>query len=283
MATFYTYRYQVPLKAGEKLGHMTGWGYYAIVAPTPAAKPIGSRNSSAAVPETAPDAGFSIPAGLPGTAPDAPSAPVAPEEITDWVSYLGLFGLDQEALNAVNGVKRTGNLSVDGPNILNSVRGTQWYRNTYPGIGEAIARGIVTNEADYRQKQNTFDQVYQQNYGRSISPGEYADFLRQGLSADIVNRQIQGDKYIEANRNSIQYAEGNFGDSGQFSEGQLKDLGRNQAGLGSPNGVNLQAQLDKAIARAQRVFQGTLASMQIAPTNQTGAPPPSNQYPDIGR
>lgn len=40
MAEYYTYKSQVPLKAGEKLGFTPGRGYYAIPAPAPAKAPV---------------------------------------------------------------------------------------------------------------------------------------------------------------------------------------------------------------------------------------------------
>lgn len=314
MPTYHTYTPEKGgwnLPAGYTLGFSAGNGYYAIP-PAPAGSSMTAAEKARLAPmQQTSGAGMTaaekarldpmytgVSGGPSDPTPTGPSSggggggggsskPSSPEvsvdEPTDWASYLGLFGLNDEAMAAINAVKRTGNIQIDSANILNALRQTQWYRDTYPGIAEAIARGIVSNEADYRQKKNEFDQVYQQNYGRAITNQEYADFLKQGYSADIVNRQIQGDKYINANRNDIQYAAGNFGDTGQYSNDQLKEVGRNKAGLGTQNGVNLQAQLDKAIARAQRVFQGTLAGMQIQNTNQTGAPAPSNQYPDIER
>lgn len=261
---YYTYKKDVPLGPGEKLGFTSGRGYYAIPAPTSG---VGAVAPPAGVVIQAPGAGTGL-------------SPVAPPEITDWGAYLGLAGLDQEALQAINAVKRTGDLSTDIPNILNAVRQTQWYAKTYPGIGNAIAKGLVTNEAGYRAMQNDFNQVYQQYYGRPISLGEFSSFLGEGIDAGILQKRIQGDQYIQANKGDIQYVAGAFGE-GRLSDSELQDVGRNQAGLGTQQGASLQSALDKALQRAQRIFQGTLASMDVNRNSSGRISSPGSA--DVGR
>lgn len=46
MAEYYTYKKQVPIKAGEKLGFTPGRGYYAIPAPTPAKTSAAAKQAS---------------------------------------------------------------------------------------------------------------------------------------------------------------------------------------------------------------------------------------------
>jgi len=286
--TYYTYKAKVPLKPGEKLGFTSGKGYYAIPAPTAKVNvPLPAQGSGPTAPDVfAPLADASASQlGVSQTTLNQATqsgsvAGVAPPEITDWGAYLGLTGLDQEALQAINAVKRTGDLTTDIPNILNAVRQTQWYARTYPGIGNAIAKGLVTNEAGYRAMQNQFNQVYQQYYGRPIALGEFAGFLGEGIDAGILQKRIQGDQYIQANKGDIQYVAGAFGE-GRLSDSELQDVGRNQAGLGTQQGASLQSALDKALQRAQRIFQGTLASMDVNRNSSGRISSPGNA--DVGR
>jgi hypothetical protein len=98
------------------------------------------------------------------------------------------------------------------------IRGTPWYAQTYPGIQEGIARGVIGNEADYRSYLNSVNGLTQQYQGRQVGSDELAGYLQQGFSVDHVGRLYAGKAYVGANRNDIQYATGAFDAQGPLSD-----------------------------------------------------------------
>lgn len=197
----------------------------------------------------------------------------------DWSSYLGMFGLPADVLKEINAIfQKTPDIGQAVVRAQAYVRGTPWYAQTYPGIREAIAKGIVRDEQDYRRKQNEFDQVFRQWTSNGITTSQYAQFLKEGVDAATVERRFAGDAFANAGRNDWQYLAGNFGE-GRLSDDDVKALGRQQAGLGSARGINLQSMLEKAQQRLQRVSEGTLATLV---GDALGAPQ-QDRRPDIGR
>lgn len=198
----------------------------------------------------------------------------------DFESYLGLFGLPADVLREITAIfKGDDDPQRAAQRAIAYVRGTSWYSQTYPGIQEAIAKGTVTNERDYRAKLNNFNQVFRQWTNQDIGLDQYAQYLKEGVDADTVGRRFAGDAFITANRGDIQYLSGNFGD-GVLGQDDLQAYGRNQAGLGSARGVNIQTLLEKAQTRAQRVFEGTLATFN---GGVQGELQKKQQLADIGR
>lgn len=197
---------------------------------------------------------------------------------TDWSSYLSFFGLPADVLKEINAIFARTDVTQATALATGYVRGTPWYKTAYPGIQEAIGKGIVRDERDYRSRMNAFDQVYRQYAGRAIRPDEYADHLREGVDVSTVGQRFQGAALATSYGNDWQYAAGAFG-SGRLDPTQLKALGEQQAGLGSPAGTGLQKMIEDATRKLRRSFEGVLATTALAGTPQERA----RQAPDIGR
>lgn len=198
----------------------------------------------------------------------------------DWSSYLGMYGLPADVQRELNAIfARTPDVSQATQLALAYVRGTDWYRVTYPGIQEAIAKGIVKNEADYRAQMNAFNQVYRQYMnGQDLTAGQFAEYLREGVSLDTVGRRFQGAALVNTYGGDWQYLSGAFGD-GRLEGNELKALGEQSAGLDSELGLRIQRRLQQAQERIRTVFSGTLATGKLAePLAQRSGIPA-----DIGR
>jgi hypothetical protein len=215
----------------------------------------------------------------PAPAPAAP-APAAPAPTpVDWSSYLGLYGLPADVQKELNAIfTRTPDVNQATALALAYVRGTPWYAQTYPGIQEAIAKGIVRDEAGYRQAQNGYNQVFRQYNNRDLTAEEFAGYLKEGVSADTIGRRFQGAATATVYGNDWQYAEGNFGE-GRLSDEEKTAYGRQTAGLDSELGQRVQRRLDLAKERIRTVFSGTLATSKFAePLSQQ-----SGSLSDVGR
>lgn len=198
----------------------------------------------------------------------------------DWSSYLGMFGLPNDVLREVNAIfQRTPDVQQATMLALAYARGTDWYKQAYPGIQEAIAKGIVRDERDYRAKRTQFDQVYRQWTNQGITDEQYAGFLREGVDPDTVARRFSGEAIADVNRNDWQYLSGAFG-TGRLDEGQVQTLGRQAAGLDSPGGIALQKMIQDASVKLSRVFQGVLATGPLSGLERTQR---QQTLPDIGR
>jgi hypothetical protein len=216
----------------------------------------------------------------PAPAPAAP-APAAPAPTpVDWSSYLGLYGLPADVQKELNAIfTRTPDVTQATALALAYVRGTPWYSQTYPGIQEALAKGIVRNEADYRFQFNDWNQMTRQWTGNDLSSGEFADYLRQGVSKDTVAKRFEGAALATTYGNDWQYEAGAFG-TGRLDAGQLKTLGEQSAGLQSNEGIGLQKMIEDAKKKLSRVFDGVLAT---GPLQGLGGEQQRAQSPDIGR
>ena len=199
------------------------------------------------------------------------------EDKQDWSAYLETFGLPKDVLKEINAIfAKTPDITQATVRAQAYVRGTPWYAQTYPGIQEAIAKGVVRNEADYRARQNDLNQLYQQYAKRDITSAEYADHLREGVDAATVGRRFQGAALADTYGNDWQYLSGNFGE-GRLTSDEQTALGRQQAGLDSPLGLKVQRRLQMAQERVQKVFSGQLAQGSLALLNRPDGPA------DIGR
>jgi len=159
------------------------------------------------------------------------------------------------------------------------VRGTQWYAQTYPGIQEGIARGVVSNEADYRAYVNQLQQMNQQYYNTDITSQQIADYLKAGYSVGHVGQLFQGHAYAQANQHDLNYLLGAFG-NGQLSSADLETLGQEKAGLDSAMGQKLQNLVQTAGQRMQTIFNGQVASPSLS--QGAGGPALSGQRtPDV--
>jgi hypothetical protein len=143
------------------------------------------------------------------------------------------------------------------------IRGSDWYKTKYKGIGQGIAKGIIRDEGDYNAYVNQVQQSFTRYYGREATVEEIEAFLAAGYSVDTIEKKGAGKAYVDANRPDLQYYGGAFAE-GQFSEEDLAAYGEQQAGLGSALGTKIQGKVDTAIRKAQRVFQGELATPNLS-------------------
>lgn len=183
---------------------------------------------------------------------------------TDWSSMLGIYGLPTDVQNKINQIfANTSDVNQATALAMAYIRGTNWYAQTYPGIQEGIARGVISNEADYRAYVNQLQQLNKQFYGTDITSQQIADYLKAGYSTGHVNQLFQGHAYATANRNDLRYLTGAFGE-GPISDQDLETLGQENAGLDSAMGQKLQSLVQKAQQRMQTVFNGTLATPSLS-------------------
>lgn len=234
-----------------------------------------------------PGGGVSLPAAAPPPPPAsggggggggaAAGTPPPP----DWSAYLGIFGLPSDVQNELNAIfARTPDVNQAVSLALAYVRGTQWYSQTYPGIQEAMAKGLVRNEADYRSRMNDFNQVYRQYMsGQDLTSGQFAEYLREGITADTLGRRFQGLALENVYSPDWQYLSGNFGE-GRLSDDERRAFGRQQAGLDSELGLRIQRRLQQAQERVRAVFSGTLATSRL-PRSLEGSG--DMRLPDVGR
>jgi hypothetical protein len=199
---------------------------------------------------------------------------------TDWSSYLGLYGLPADVQKELNAIfQRTPDVTQATQLALAYVRGTAWYGMTYPGIQEAIAKGIVRNEADYRAQFNDWDQMTRQWTNRPLASNEFADYLKEGVSRDTVAKRYEGAALANTYGNDWRYYSGAFG-TGRMSDAQTGTLGQQEAGLGSSEGIGLQKMIQDARTKLARAFDGVLAT---GPLQGIGEAQQRAQTPDIGR
>jgi hypothetical protein len=194
--------------------------------------------------------------GTPGYSTDAAGAAA-----TDWSAYLDFWNLPPDLKKELDSIFRnTPDVNQAIAKAQAYVRGTPWYAQTYPGIQNAIAKGLVRDEAGYRALQNQFNQVYRQyNNGQELSAGEYAGYLGEGISADTLARRFQGAALTNVEGNDWQYLEGNFGE-GRLSDTEKSAYGQQRAGIDSELGLRVQRRLQMAQERIRSVFSGTLAT-----------------------
>lgn len=187
----------------------------------------------------------------------------------DWEAYLTDYGFPPEVKEQLRKIfQSTPDIGSAQAQALAYIRGTAWYDQTFPGIKDAIKMGIISDERDYRNNQNTFNQVYRQYTGKDLTPAEYAAALKEGITAETAARRFQGAANVQAYGNDWQYLAGNFG-SGQLSSEDLKAQGEQQAGISTTRGTFLDKALKDAEARMRRAFEGVLATPGLS-TSQTG-------------
>lgn len=183
----------------------------------------------------------------------------------DFANFLGMYGLPPDVQTKLSEIfANTPDAATAAQLSLAYVRGTQWYKDTYPGIQDAIAKGIVGNEADYRALLNQQNQVYQQYYGRDITGHEFTQNLATGADTATLGRRFAGAAYVSANKTDVQYTLGAYGDTGQANDAELKALGEENAGIDTPLGQLVKKRLEMAQQRLNNVASGTLANPSLS-------------------
>lgn len=220
-----------------------------------------------------------------GGPPPPPGGGAPPPPPIDWSLFFDYLGLPPDVAAGVSRIfASTPDVNVASMLALAYIRGTQWYRDNFPGIEEGKRFGLIRDERDYRALLNQSNQLYRQFFDRDINLGEFATQLREGVSVDVMGRRFRGEAYIKANRGDLQFLTGAYGE-GQLSEAELTALGRQQFGLESERGGILERRVRTAQERIRRVFEGVLATpaMTLGPSGLTSPSLSRTQGLDIGR
>lgn len=198
-------------------------------------------------------------------------------------SFLAIYGLPSDVQAKVQQIfQNTSDVNQATALAMAYIRGTSWYAQTYPGIQEGIAKGVISNEADYRSYLNNVNTLTKQYLGRDIGSGELGDFLKQGYDAARIGRIYQGGAIAKTNAGDWNYATGAFDENGPLTTDEQAALGQEQAGLDTALGQKVQRRLDLAKQRMSAVFGGgqlatpslSIANGRLAATSLGGATAP---------
>ena len=239
----------------------------------PAGKPIGPTPAPAPPPPPPPPTLTSEPSFAPVPEPDSGGGGdggTVTRPQTDWSDLLSQFGLPADLVSEAN---RLFGLGYSVGEVIAWIRGTAWYAATYPGISEGIAKGVVSNEKDYRSYVNAVNLMFRRYYDRALTVDETRAFLKEGVTPTIIGQRLEGQAYVKANRGDIQYYSGAFGEAGQLTEDQLRSYGEQRAGLGSQIGAKIERSLQLATQSFQRAFQGQLSTPGFSLTGASVAAP----------
>jgi hypothetical protein len=184
----------------------------------------------------------------------------------DWASaFFGALGLPDDVMSKVTQTLRD---HAQDPTLAQAlatqyIRSTGWYAIHYPGALEGIAKGVIGSEADYATYLNQVNVLSRQYQGRDISGDEIKGYLSSGYNPGYVANLFQGQAYVAANRNDIQYLAGAFG-NGRMNEGQLTAVGNETAGIDTAAGQLQQKVIQKAQQVHDKLFGGTLATPSLS-------------------
>jgi hypothetical protein len=207
--------------------------------------------------------------GYEGTTPmrsDASGVPITDPTNPNFVpgdlgSFLNIYGLPTDVQSKVNQIfANTADVNQATSLAMAYIRGTPWYAQTYPGIQEGIAKGVINDESGYRNYLNQVNGLTQQYQGRQVGSDELAGYLQNGYSPTHVGQLYAGKAYVNANQNDIQQAAGAMDSQGQFTGTELTALGNENAGLDSELGQRIQNRFNIAKQRIQTAFSGSLAT-----------------------
>lgn len=247
----------------------------AAVAPPTAAAPPASSNPPQGEPKGDPGGAS---AGDPGSNPF--TRPIAAYDPNQATSFLQQFGInDAEVQNVIDQVFRSGG-SPD--QALAALRGTKWYANNYQGIFEGIAKGVVSNEADYRNMLNQTNQLYQRYYGKQVDAGTFANYLKNGTDIGTIGRHLSGESAYNAAAPTLDYQLGAFDPAGALTATEQQAYGDQLGGLQNPLGDKIALRVQQAQQRIAKVFEGSLASPGLTSSNGRLASTTTATNSDIG-
>jgi hypothetical protein len=217
--------------------------------------------------------------------PPIPTAPPPnPTADVDWADvYFGQYGLPSDLkaqIMALGQKYGSSNPDVFYQSAQNLIRQSDWFQQTYPGFNSGVRAGLFTDETGYRGYVNQLNDIYQQYTGRSVTGAETSNALQSGLSPSYIGQQFQGQAYIGANQDQIQYLSGAFG-GGQLSQSELASLGNEQAGIDTPQGQRFQTALQRAQQRLQGIFSGALATPSLSLSTGRLSAPSLVRNPDV--
>lgn len=203
-----------------------------------------------------------------GQTTQGPGSMTAPHPTADYSNFLSIYGLPADVQNKVQQIfSNTPDVTQATALAMAYVRGTTWYGQTYPGIQEGIAKGIIGNEADYRQYLNNVNTLTKQYLGRDISATEIGDYLKQGYDPSRIGRIYQGGAIAKTSGADWNYLAGAFDENGALTADEQSALGQEQAGIDTLLGQKVQRRLDLAKQRMAGVFGGRLATPSLSVAN----------------
>lgn len=187
--------------------------------------------------------------GSGATTSNQPNAP------TDWSGLLGFYGLPQDVINQLNLIWQQSGSNPQAAVLLAQayVRGTQWYKTTYPSIQQGINAGLFGDEQGYRTYQNSVNQLFQQYFGRAATSAELTYYIGSGTNVGQVSQHLQS-----------QALQGTISDplKALFTRPELQALTDEQAGIDSALGQQITQKANLAIQVGQlyRDFYGRAIS-----------------------
>lgn len=183
------------------------------------------------------------PSGAPNTGSGA-AGQAGLAELIDWSQILGMYGLPADLIAQINHIFAVtgGNLQQAIPIAQATVRGSDWYRATFPGIQEGINAGLFTDESGYRAYQNQVNQIFQQYYGRMATTAEASNYMRTGKSIQQVASVFQA----EASRGTISDPL-----KALFTDDEITALVNEQSGIDSMLGQVISQKADMAMKVTQ--------------------------------
>lgn len=213
------------------------------------------------------------------TPDDDPATPAEPQLDPDIANMFP--GLPPEVAAEVFKIFKNGGSAAQA---IAYIRGTQWHKDTFVGFQEGFKFGLFGDEAGWRQYENAAQLYYKQYLNRNADKNEIGAWIRLGLNPVTVGQKIAGQAWTGSlSAQEAQQLLGQFG-SGRLDQSGLLALGEQQAGLDSAVGSSIARQLDLAQRRAQRIFEGALASpsLQIGGAGLSAPSLSPRQKPDIG-
>lgn len=226
---------------------LEGGGGGAGVVKKPAAKAPAPKKTPA--PATSPPPSQSPPAGTDASSSGpnyggGAKAPVAPP--VDWAEVLGAYGLPPDVITALNNIwTTTGAVGDVQQAVLLAqayVRGTQWYRDTYPGIQDGINAGLFGDEQGYRAYRNQVTQLYDQYFSRAPTDRELTGYITSGKSVGQVANQMQAGALMGTISDPLRAL---------FTQDELRALTDEQAGIDSGLGEQITQQANLAVQVGQ--------------------------------
>lgn len=224
---------------------------------------------------------YIAPGGIsPGAGPE-PSAPA--QAVPDWEQALIAQGLPPALVQQIKDYYAA---HADDPDVgakaLALVRGSDWWQTTFAGFWAGYSLGMFTDETGYRAWQSAANDAFKRYYARDMTADEKVSFLSQGFSPGIIEQIGSGHAIAETQRPDLQWATGAF-DTAALTDPEREAYGQEVAGRDTALGQMIKTRVDKALARAQKVFEGQLATPNLN-VGGAGLSAPSlnpTQKPDV--
>lgn len=203
----------------------------------------------------------------------------------DWRSWLTDWGFDADLIALLDALARKYTPEQSAAftaDALRVIRGHPWHQKMFPGYAAGFAKGLFEDEKGYRMWVNAANDSYRRYHGRDMTTAEMLEAFNSGWKADRLDAELSAGAWATANMGDLQYETGAFGDGGMMSEADIRQLGRQEKGIGNALGEGLQVKVAKAQQRLARIFQGSLG---VNPNMKLGenVPGAGTTLADVGR